>query len=123
MKLTRAERRERNHLRVRRKVVGTSDRPRLCIRKTSRHLYVEIVDDTPPQGCRVLLAATTNTKAAKAEKKNFANKESARKLGGALADQAKAKGISVVVFDRGGNIYHGVVKELAEACRKAGLKF
>lgn len=123
MQLTRAQRRTRGHLRVRRKISGTSERPRLCIRKTSRHLYAEIVDDTHPQGCRILASATTNTKAMKAEGKSFANRDSARLLGGAVAETAKAKGISKVVFDRGGYIYHGIVKEFAEACRKAGLQF
>jgi len=123
MKLNRAERRTRSHLRVRTKVSGTPERPRLCIRKTARHLYAELVDDTPAKGCRILASATTNTKALKAEGKCFANRESARLLGGALAEAAKSKGLSLVVFDRGGYIYHGVVKEFAEACRKAGLQF
>lgn len=123
MQLNREQRRERSHLRIRRKVQGVGERPRLCIRKTARHLYAEIVDDTPAKGCRVLVAATTNTKAMKAEGKSFANKESARLLGGAVAEAAKAKGLTRVVFDRGGYIYHGVVKEFAEACRKAGLQF
>ena len=123
MNLTRSERRKKRHLRVRRKIRGTAERPRLCIRKTTRHLYAELVDDTPPAGCRVLASATTNTKAMKSEGNTFANRESARLLGCALAEMATAKGIQRVVFDRGGYIFHGIIKEFAEACRKAGLKF
>ncbi len=123
MNETRTDRRVRRHYRVRAKVKGTPERPRLSIRKTSRHLYAEIVDDTTPKGCHVLAAVTTNTKAMKTEAKSFSNKASARLLGAAMAETAKAKGLSQVVFDRGGSVYHGVVKEFAEACRKAGLKF
>ncbi len=123
MNETRTDRRVRRHYRVRAKVSGTSERPRLCIRKTSRHLYAEIVDDSPSKGCRVVAAVTTNTKAMKLEAKSFANKASARLLGAAMAEAAKAKGVKKVVFDRGGSVYHGVVKEFAEACRKAGLEF
>ncbi len=119
----RTERTERRHKRVRTKVSGTPERPRLCLRKTARHLYAVIVDDTPAEGSRALVAATTNTKTLKAEAKTFCNRKYAKSLAATLVAAAKAKGISQVVFDRGGALYHGVVKQFADACREAGLKF
>jgi large subunit ribosomal protein L18 len=123
MKMSRAESRHRRHQRVRQRVKGTPERPRLCIRRTLRHLYAVVVDDTRAKGCFVLTAATTNTKAMKADGKSFANRESARLLGSAIAEAAKAKGVQKVVFDRGGYQYHGIIKEFAETVRKAGLEF
>ncbi len=123
MKLNATERRIRRHLRVRRHVIGTAERPRVVIRKSRRHLYAEVVDDSPRQGCRVIAAATTNTKAVKAEAKNFSNRKYAKLLGAALSETARARGVTKVVFDRGGSIYHGVVEEFAKACREGGLQF
>jgi len=123
MKLNRAESLRRRHQRVRQRVQGTPERPRLCIRRTLRHLYAVLVDDTAAKGCKIITAATTNTKAMKADGKSFANRESARLLGSALAEAAKAKGVSKIVFDRGGYQYHGIIKEFAETVRKAGLQF
>lgn len=124
MLFSRSERRIRRHQRVRAKVHGTSERPRLVFRKTNRHLYAEVVDDSPQAGCCVVVCATTNTKLNKASgKKSFSNREQAKILAAGLAQAAKSKGVSKVVFDRGGGIYHGVIKEFAEACRQAGLSF
>jgi len=110
------------HRRARRKIKGTDERPRLSVRKTGRHIYAQIVDD----GKGATLAfLTTNRKAFKgeAESKNLSNKPAARKLGLELAQLAASKGVSKVVFDRGGLKYHGVVKELADAAREGGLEF
>ena len=111
---------QRRHDRVRRKVSGTPQRPRLCIHKSLRHLYAQIVDDKAGQ---TLCFATTNTKASKAEGNNFSNVIWAKKLAADLAEKAKAKGVEAVVFDRGGYRYHGVIKAFGDAAREAGLKF
>lgn len=115
------ELRERRKKRIRKKISGTPERPRLCIYKSLRHLYAQIVDDVAGH---TLAAATTNTKALKAEgRKTFANQEYAKRLGKEIAEKAKAAGITQVVFDRSGYPYHGVVKAFAEAAREGGLKF
>ena len=109
--------RERRHLRVRRKVSGTAERPRLCIFRSNSNIYVQIIDDIAGN---TLVSASTLDKEVKTK---HANKEAAKELGALIAKKAKAKNIETVVFDRGGYIYHGVVKELAEAAREGGLKF
>lgn len=111
---------KRRHLRVRSKVSGTAERPRLCIHRSSRHLYAQLIDDKTG---RTLASATTNIKANRAEAKNFSNKEWAKKLGTEVGTKAKESGISTVVFDRGGYRYHGVVQTFADAAREVGLKF
>ena len=111
---------QRRHSRVRRKVSGTTERPRLCIHKSLRHLYAQIVDDSAGQ---TIVFATTNTKANKAEANSFTSQTWAKKLAADLAEKAKAKGVGAVVFDRGGYRYHGVVKAFGDAAREAGLKF
>jgi large subunit ribosomal protein L18 len=111
---------KRRHLRVRRKVVGTAERLRLCIHKSLKHLYAQVIDDR--QG-RTICFATTNTKAVKSEGKTHCNVAWAEKLGAELAGKARAKGVATVVFDRGGYRYHGVVKAFADAARAGGLKF
>jgi large subunit ribosomal protein L18 len=120
MAWSRTESLERRHLRVRRKVSGTIERPRLCIHKSLKHIYAQVIDDAAG---RTLCAATTNTKANKAEGKSFSNVAWAKKLGAEVAAKAKQAGIEAVVFDRGGNRYHGVVKAFGDAAREAGLKF
>ncbi|MBP5303703.1 MAG: 50S ribosomal protein L18 [Clostridia bacterium] len=105
------------HLRVRSKISGTADRPRLNVFRSSNHIYAQLIDD---------VAGTTLVAASSTEKDFGAyggNKEAAKKVGAALAERAAAKGISEVVFDRGGYPYHGRVKELAEGAREGGLKF
>lgn len=109
--------RTRRHIRVRRKISGTAERPRLCIYRSNTNLYVQIIDDVAGN---TLVAASTLDKEIKTK---HSNKEAAKELGTLIAKKAKAKKIESVVFDRGGYIYHGVVKELAEAAREGGLKF
>ena len=109
--------RTRRHLRVRRKISGTAERPRLCVYRSNTNLYVQIIDDVART---TLVSASTLDKDVKTKR---ANKEAAKELGAIIAKKALDKKINTVVFDRGGYIYHGVVKELAEAAREGGLKF
>ena len=109
--------RQRRHLRVRRKISGTAERPRLCVFRSNTNIYVQIIDDIAGN---TLVSASTLDKEIKTKHSNI---EAAKELGALIAKKAKAKKIEEVVFDRGGYIYHGVVKELAEAAREGGLKF
>ena len=109
--------RTRRHLRVRTKVSGTSERPRLCVYRSNANLYVQIIDDVAGN---TLVSCSTLDKDIKTK---HANKEAAKELGTLIAKRAADKKIKTVVFDRGGYIYHGVVKELAEAAREGGLEF
>jgi len=109
--------RTRRHIRVRRKISGTAERPRLCVYRSNTNLYVQIIDDVA--GNTLVQASTLD----KNVKTKHANKEAAKELGALIAKKALDKKIDTVVFDRGGYIYHGVVKELAEAAREGGLKF
>ncbi|MEI7633043.1 MAG: 50S ribosomal protein L18 [bacterium] len=112
--------RRRRRLRIRSKVSGTPDRPRLSIHKSLKHLYIQVIDDTTG---RTLVEVTTNTKVAKAERKTFSNIACAKTIGRQIGEKAAAAGIMQVVFDRGGYPYHGIVRAIAEAAREAGLKF
>ena len=109
--------RARRHLRVRRKISGTSERPRLCVYRSNTNLYVQVIDDVAGN---TLVSASTLDKEIKTK---HANKEAAKELGLLIAKKAAAKKIKTVVFDRGGYVYHGVVKVLAEAAREGGLEF
>ena len=109
--------RTRRHARVRTKVSGTAERPRLCVYRSNNNIYVQIIDDVAG---KTLAQASTLDKEVKIK---HANKEAAKEVGTLIAKRAAAKKIETVVFDRGGYIYHGVVKELAEAAREGGLKF
>ena len=109
--------RTRRHLRVRRKISGTSERPRLCVYRSNTNLYVQIIDDVAQN---TLVSCSTLDKDIKTK---HSNKEAAKEVGAMIAKKALEKNIETVVFDRGGYIYHGVVKELAEAAREGGLKF
>ena len=109
--------RERRHKRVRNKISGTAERPRLCVFRSNSNLYVQLVDDVA--GNTLAQASTLD----KEVKTKHANKEAAKEVGALIAKRALDKKIDTVVFDRGGYIYHGVVKELAEAAREGGLKF
>jgi large subunit ribosomal protein L18 len=120
MSISKVQSLQRRHRRIRLKVQGTAARPRLCVHKTLKHLYAQIIDD---DAGTTLCAATTNTKANKAEAKNCANIAWAKKLGAQVAGLAREKGIETIVFDRGGYRYHGVIKAFADAAREAGLKF
>ena len=116
-KINRKLERERRHIRVRNKISGTAERPRLCVYRSNANLYVQIVDDVA--GNTLAQASTLD----KEVKTKHANKEAAKEVGALIAKRAQEKKIKEVVFDRGGYIYHGVVKELAEAARENGLKF
>ena len=109
--------RERRHIRVRTKISGTAERPRLCVYRSNTNLYVQVIDDVAG---KTLVQASTMDKEVKTK---HSNKEAAKEVGALIAKRAKEKKIEEVVFDRGGYIYHGVVKELAEAAREGGLKF
>ena len=110
----------KRHLRVRKKITGTGARPRLNIFRSSKHMYAQIIDDT--KGV-TLVAASTLDKDLSKDIGNGASVEAAQKVGALIAERAKAQGIEVVVFDRGGYLYHGRVKALADAAREAGLQF
>ena len=108
------------HKRVRRKITGTTQRPRLCVFRSANNIYAQIIDDTN----RVTLAAASSLEAeVKGAVNHTGNKEAARKVGELIAKKAVEKGITEVVFDRGGYVYHGRIQELAEGAREAGLKF
>lgn len=111
---------QRRRWRIRRRVIGTSERPRMSVRFTGQHIYVQFVDDT--QG-RTLACASTRAKGLAAQGKLAANVAGAKRIGSLAAESARAKGIQTVVFDRGGARYHGKVKALADAAREAGLQF
>ena len=113
---TKAQRLKR-HKRVRSKISGTTERPRLNVFRSDRHIYAQIIDDT--KGITLCSASSVE----KDFKGPGSNKEAAQKVGKCIAERAVGKGIGTVVFDRGGYIYHGRVKELAEAAREGGLKF
>jgi large subunit ribosomal protein L18 len=118
--IEKGQKHRRRKLRIRAKIKGTAEKPRLSVHKTLKHLYAQVIDDVSG---RTLAAVTTNTKAVKGDKKSFCNLASAKMVGQQVAEKAKAAGVSQVVFDRGGFPYHGVVKAVAEAAREAGLKF
>ncbi|MDR1727297.1 MAG: 50S ribosomal protein L18 [Acidobacteriota bacterium] len=118
--IDRNKERRRIHKRIRAKVVGSAERPRLCVYRSSRYIYAQIVDDG--QG-KTLAAASTVEKDLRGDGKGTGNVEASKKVGKTIAERAKAKGIESVVFDRGGYIYHGRVKAVAEAARESGLKF
>ena len=105
------------HKRVRAKISGTPARPRLCVYRSLQNIQVQVIDDT--KGVTLVSASTLE----KAFAGYGGNKEAARQIGKTIAERALEKGITEVVFDRGGNLYHGRVKELAEAAREGGLKF
>ncbi|HXG47697.1 MAG TPA: 50S ribosomal protein L18 [Methylomirabilota bacterium] len=106
--------------RIRKKVVGTAERPRMSVRFTNQHIYVQFIDDSVG---RTLASASTLSKATPDRDKLAANVESAKKIGALAAEAAKSRGVQQVVFDRNGAPYHGKVKALAEAAREAGLVF
>ncbi len=109
--------RTRRHIRVRRKISGTSERPRLCVYRSNSNIYAQVIDDVAGN---TLVSASTLDKEVKTK---HANKEAAKEVGALISKRCKAKKIEEVVFDRGGYIYHGVIKELAEAAREGGLRF
>lgn len=111
--------RARVHRRIRKKISGTTTRPRLAVHFSNRHVYAQVIDDT--KGMTLCAASTMDASVAAPSKQ--ANKETAAKVGTLIAERAKEKKITDVVFDRGGFIFHGKVKALADAAREGGLKF
>jgi len=108
------------HLRVRKKISGTPERPRLTVRRTLKNMIAQIIDDVKHIS---ILQLSTGSKEFQSEFGELTKTEQSRKLGAKIAEAAKAKGIETVVFDRGGYIYHGRVQALAESVREAGIKF
>ena len=112
--------RRRIHERVRTRVMGTTERPRLCVYRSLGHIYTQVIDDRTGQ---TLASASSVDKETKKNLKGGGNVAAAKVIGKAIAERAKAAGVSKVVFDRGGYKYHGRVKALADAAREAGLQF
>ena len=119
-KLSKDAHRQRVHARVRTKVTGTPERPRLCVYRSVGHIYVQVIDD---RGGRTLCSASSVDKETKKGLKGGGNIAAAKNIGKIIAERAKAAGVSKVVFDRGGYKYHGRVKALADAARESGLSF
>ena len=108
--------RQRVHKRIRRRLSGSTERPRLAVFRSLKHIYAQVIDDTKG---RTMVAASSNEK----DGANGGNLSGAKAVGKLVAERAKASGIQTVVFDRGGYLYHGRVKALADAAREAGLQF
>ena len=119
-KKSRAEVRAKKHRRLRHHLAGTADRPRLAVFRSNNHMYAQVIDDTVGN---TLVSASTLEKEVKSELEKTNNVEAAAHLGTVIAKRALDKGISKVVYDRGGFIYQGKVKALADAAREAGLEF
>ena len=119
-KEARSKVRVKKHNRIRNRFAGTAERPRLAVFRSNNHMYVQIIDDDAQN---TLVSASTLQKEVKAELEKTNNVEAASYLGTVIAKRALEKGITTVVFDRGGFIYHGKVKALADAAREAGLEF
>ena len=119
-KLSRNAHRHRVHLRVRMRVNGTPERPRLCVYRSNGNIYAQIIDD---RAGKTLVSASSIDKETREEVKNGNNVAAAKAIGKKVAERARAAGIELVVFDRGGYMYHGRVEALAAAAREAGLKF
>jgi large subunit ribosomal protein L18 len=118
-RVTKNEKRGHVHDRIRKKMQGSAERPRLNVYRSINHIYVQVIDDL--HGKTLVSASTAEGK--KEDRKSGGNVASAKAIGKAIAERAKAKGVTKVVFDRGGYLYHGRVKALAEAAREAGLQF
>ena len=119
-KESRQEVRVKKHMRIRNRFSGTAERPRLAVFRSNNHMYAQIIDDTVGN---TLVSASTLEKAVKAELEKTNNVDAAAYLGTVIAKRAVEKGITKVVFDRGGFIYHGKIAALADAAREAGLEF
>jgi len=116
-KISKDEIRLRIHTRIRNKMKGTAERPRLAVFRSVAHIYAQVIDDT--KGSSLVSAGSTD----KAQKITGGNVAGAKAVGKLIAQRAKEKGVSKVVFDRGGYLYHGRIKALADAAREAGLEF
>lgn len=119
MALSKVQRRARIKLRIRKKIKGTAERPRLTVFRSNKQVYVQVIDDISG---KTLVSASSREKSI-AEKEGTKKVEQAAMVGSLVAEKCKEKGIEVIVFDRGGYKYHGRVKSLADAARKSGLKF
>jgi large subunit ribosomal protein L18 len=117
---TKEDIRQRLHARIRKKLAGTPERPRLAVFRSQEHIYAQLIDD---EAGRTLCAASSLDKTLKAELKGGSNVAAAKAVGRLIADRGKEKGVTAVVFDRGGFLYHGRVKALADAAREGGLQF
>ncbi|MFN3927084.1 MAG: 50S ribosomal protein L18 [Pseudanabaenaceae cyanobacterium] len=120
MEVNRRQARANRHRRIRKKVSGTPDRPRLSVYRSHQHIVAQVIDD---EAQHTLVAASTLERDLRSSLSSTANCTASAKVGELIAQRALAKGITKVVFDRGGNLYHGRVKALAEAARAAGLEF
>ena len=119
-KESRSEIRVNKHMRVRNRLSGTAERPRLAVFRSNNHMYAQIIDDTVGN---TLVAASTAEKAVKAELEKTNDVAAAAYVGKVIAERALEKGIKAVIFDRGGFVYHGKIQALADAAREAGLEF
>ena len=119
-RLSREAHRRRIHVRTRKKIAGTSERPRLCVHRSTRHIRAQVIDDNI---ARTLVSASSLDKEVRKLIKGGGNIAASKVVGKMIAERARAKGVEKVVFDRGGYQYHGRVQALAEAAREAGLKF
>ena len=121
-KISKDEIRQRIHTRIRRKVRGTTERPRLAVFRSVAHIYAQVIDDA--KGVTIVAASSSEKDSASSDaKRTGGNVAAAKEIGKRVAERAKEKGITRVVFDRGGYLYHGRVKALADAAREAGLEF
>jgi len=118
-KVSKNKKRGFSHDRIRKKMQGTAERPRLNVYRSLNHIYVQVIDDLNGK----TLVSTSTAEAKKEDRRTGGNVSAAKAVGKTVAERAKAKGVTKVVFDRGGYIYHGRVKALADAAREAGLKF
>ena len=118
------QKRQQRHERQRRNIFGTEERPRLAVYRSNEHIYAQVIDDSKHEGKgHTLCACSTLTPAIRESLETGANVDAASKVGAAIAEKAKALNISTVVFDKGGFLYHGRVKAVAEAAREGGLVF
>ncbi|MEO0405826.1 MAG: 50S ribosomal protein L18 [Cyanobacteria bacterium P01_A01_bin.135] len=120
MKTSRKQATRRRHARIRRKVFGTAEQPRLAIFRSNQHIYAQLIDDVSQT---TLASASTLDPDLRADLDDTSNCTASTQVGRLMAERAKEKGITQVVFDRGGKLYHGRVKALAEAARESGLEF
>ena len=118
MALSKSDKRDRIHMRIRKTISGTAERPRLCVFRSNKEIYAQLVDDLSG---KTLLAASSRDKGISGDKGSKV--EVAKLVGKAIAEKATKTGVESVVFDRGGYLYHGRIKQLAEGAREGGLKF
>jgi large subunit ribosomal protein L18 len=119
-KLSSEAHRRRIHVRMRKRIAGTADRPRLCVHRSSRHIRAQVIDD---QSRRTIASASSLDKEVRKSLSGGGNVAASKVVGKVIAERARAQGVQKVVFDRGGYQYHGRVQALAEAAREAGLQF